>query len=325
MSDRDPALGVPDGRVHETPETRRDRLRACLGGPWPEPSALRAERTERRRGDGYHLERLRYEAEPGDWVSAWLLIPESATPSAPAAAVAVWHQHAGVYEIGKSEPAGLAGDPRQHVGAALAREGYVAFCPDALGFEERQDPEGRLAADAYERYLFLKYVVAGKSLAWKNILDMRRAVDVLAERPEVDQERLGCFGHSMGATHAWLVGPHEPRLKALAANACLPTYAAIDREKILHCFSNFVPGWGRLGDTPDIAALIAPRPFLLGLGEDDAGSPIEFARAGVARIRAAYAARGASDRFSSFIQPNVGHELTEAMWTRTREFFARHL
>ena len=45
------------------------------------------------------------------------------------------------------------------------------------GFGERQ--VGKQKGGSLERFLFLKYVVAGKCLAWKNILDMRRAVDYL--------------------------------------------------------------------------------------------------------------------------------------------------
>ena len=116
----------------------------------------------------------------------------------------------------------------------------------------------KLKGGAFERFEFLRFVVAGKSMAWKNILDMRRAVDYLASRPEVDTKRLGCYGHSMGSTHTWMVGPWEPRLKCLIGNCCLPTYAAIHRTKLLHCFPNFVPGWEQFGDTPDIAGLIAP-------------------------------------------------------------------
>ena len=87
-------------------------------------------------------------------------------------------------------------------------------------------------------------------MAWKNILDMRRAVDYLVSRPEVKTERIGCYGHSMGSTHTWLVGPWEPRLRALVGNCCLPTYAGIHRTKLLHCFPNFIPGVYEHGDSP---------------------------------------------------------------------------
>jgi dienelactone hydrolase len=147
----------------------------------------------------------------------------------------------------------------------------VVLCPDALCFEERRHP--RLENRAFEEFSFLRYVVNGKCLAWKNILDIRRAVDYLCSRSEVDAERIGCYGHSMGATFTWLVGPWEPRIKCLAANACLPTYAAIYRHYMLHCYTNFIPGFYQYGDTPDIVALIAPRPLHLSFGETDPMSP----------------------------------------------------
>jgi dienelactone hydrolase len=303
----------------------RARLVECLGGPWPEPAPLRPVLRDTQQRPGYRIESLTYEVEPGDAVPALLLIPDGVSASSPAPAVAVWHQHNGEWHLGKSEPAGLAGNPMHHTGVALAREGYVVLCPDALCFEERRDPEGKLRDGNFERFEFLRYVVQGQCMAWKNILDMRRAVDYLQSRPEVMGDRLGCYGHSMGSTHCWLVGPHEPRLKAIVGNCCLPTYSAIHDEKLLHCFPNFVPGWMQYGDTPEMAALIAPRALHLNLGEKDSGSPIEHARAGIERIAAAYAAQAAADRFSYFIEPDTGHVLSESMWDRTRAFFARHL
>lgn len=308
-----------------TPEQLRAQLVDCLGGPWPDPCPLRPQLREIVHKDGYRIESLSYEVEPGDRVPAMLLIPDHVSEQKPAAAIAVWHQHAGQYHLGKSEPAGLAGAAMHHTGVALVKEGYVVLCPDALCFEERQDPDGQLERGNYERFEFLRYVVDGKCMAWKNILDMRRAVDFLAQRPEVDAERLGCYGHSMGSTHTWLVGPHEPRLRALVGNCCLPTYAAIHDTKILHCFPNFVPGWQPFGDTPAMAGLIAPRALHLNLGETDRGSPIAHAKAGVTQIRQAYAAAGAADRFSAFIEPQTGHVLSPKMWDETRSFFAKHL
>lgn len=210
-----------------------------------------------------------------------------------------------------------------HTGAALAKSGYVVLCPDALCFEERQSPH--LKNGDFERFEFLRYVVSGKCMAWKNILDMRRAVDLLTSRPEVRADRIGCYGHSMGSTHAWLVGPWEERLKVVVGNCCLPTYAAIHGKHLLHCFPNFIPGLFSHGDTPDIAALIAPRALHLNLGELDDGSPIEEARAGIKTIARAYEAIHAEDKFTWFIEPKVGHVLSEAMWHKVLEVFDRHL
>lgn len=301
----------------------REKLLAGLGGAWPNSGDLKPRALKVEQKDGYRIEHLTYEAEPGDAIPALLLVPDGVTAAAPAPAVAVWHQHNGEWHLGKSEPAGLAGNPMHHTGVALAKEGYIVLCPDALCFEQRQ--HDKLKGGNYERFEFLRYVVAGKCMAWKNILDMRRAIDYLVTRPDVIADRLGCYGHSMGSTFTWLVGPWEPRLRCLVGNCCLPTYAAIHRTHILHCFPNFIPGILPYGDTPDIAALIAPRALLLNFGETDDGSPIEEVRQGVRTIAHAYESVHAQDKFDHFIEPGVGHVLSEAMWARTRDWFARHL
>lgn len=301
----------------------RDRLLQGLGGAWPKPCPLNVQLRETIARPGYRIESLYFDAEPSDAIPAMLLIPDGVTAENPAPAIAVWHQHAGQYHLGKSEPAGLAGNPMHHTGAALAREGYVVLCPDALCFEERRDQQ--LKDGNYERFEFLRYVVAGKCLAWKNILDMQRAVDLLVSRPEVISEKLGCYGHSMGSTHTWLVGPWEERLKCLVGNCCLPTYHGIHREHMLHCFPNFVPGIHAYGDTPDIAALIAPRALHLNFGALDNGSPIDEVRKGVKIIADAYAGMHAESHFSHYIEEGSGHVLSDKMWKRTRSWFARHL
>src|SRR5207248_5636034 len=138
-----------------------------------------------------------YLVEPEERIAAYVLVPDGVTKSRPAPGVCIWHQHNGAYDVGKAEPAGLQLGPMHHTGVALAREGYVVLCPDAAGFGERNQ-RGKLNGRNLEHYLFGMYVVDGKCLAWKNILDMRRAVDLIASRPEVDAGRLGCYGHSMG-------------------------------------------------------------------------------------------------------------------------------
>jgi dienelactone hydrolase len=303
----------------------RDRLLQCLGGDWPEPSPLNVRETRSVAKDRYTIRSVYYDAEPDDPIPALLLLPDGVSASKPAPAIAVWHQHNGEWHLGKSEPAGLAGNPMHHTGAALAKEGYVVLCPDALCFEERRDPTGKLRDGNFERFEFLRYAVTGKCMAWKNIFDMRRAVDFLVSLPEVQQDRIGCYGHSMGSTHTWLVGPWESRLKCLVGNCCLPTYKGIHREHLLHCFPNFIPGIFAHGDTPDIAALIAPRALHLNFGELDAGSPIDDVRAGVRTIADAYASMHAEEKFSYFVEEGVGHVLSEEMWRRTKEWFATHL
>lgn len=307
------------------PAEFQQKLLAGLGGEWPAPPDLNVKHRDTIQKDGYRIESLTYEAEPGDSIPSMLLIPDMVSPAHPAPAVAVWHQHAGQYHLGKSEPTGLAGNPMHHTGAALAKEGFVVLCPDALCFEERQDPTGKLKDGRYERFEFLQYIVAGNCMAWKNILDMKRAIDLLQSRAEVIDEKIGCYGHSMGSTHTWLVGPWESRIKCLVGNCCLPTYKGIHREHMLHCFPNFIPGIYEYGDTPDIAALIAPRPLHLNFGELDGGSPIDEVRRGVKIIANNYAAMNAETNFTYYIEEGSGHVLSPTMWEKTLSQFQRHL
>ncbi|MBT3374331.1 MAG: hypothetical protein HN742_23085 [Lentisphaerae bacterium] len=304
----------------------RERLLKSLGGPWPTPCELELETAAAPiQKDGYRLETVTYNVEPDERVASYVLVPDEVTVDQPAPGIAVWHQHAGQWHLGKSEPAGIEGDPMHHTGVALAQEGYVVICPDALCFEDRRRATEKLDGRGYERFEFLRYVVNGKCLAWKHILDMRRAIDCLVSRPDVRGNQVGCYGHSMGSTHTWLVGPWDERICCLVANCCLPTYEAIHREHMLHCFANFIPGLADFGDTPDVAALIAPRALHMNFGENDGGSPIDDVRRGVEAIAGQYAAMGVPGQFSSYIEEGSGHVLSPEMWRRTKEWFAQHL
>ena len=122
------AVSTASGFAREESETGtvvptdfREALLECLGGPWPEPGELnpRVQRSEQR--DGYRLEWISYEVEPDDRVPAVLLIPDDVTAQSPAPGITIWHQHAGQWHLGKSEPAGLDGRPKRQPRCLWAR------------------------------------------------------------------------------------------------------------------------------------------------------------------------------------------------------------
>ena len=304
-------------------DATRNHLLDCLGGPWPESVPLELTTDDDVQEDGYRRMRVSYAVATGERIPAYVLVPDGVDAAHPAPGVIVWHQHNGEWHWGKSEPAGLAGNSEHHTGVALVREGYVVLCADALCFEERRDD--RLEGRRYEEFEALRHLTQGTSLAWKNILDARTGVSALASLPQVDADRLGAYGHSMGSTIGWLTGPWEPRLKVIVGNCCLPTYAAIQEHHLTHSHTNFVPGWQRHGDTPDIAALTAPTPLHLNFGEDDTDNPADAVRAGIELIARAYARQGVAERFTSFVEPGVGHRLTESMWAHARTALGTYL
>lgn len=56
------------------------------------------------------------------------------------------------------------------------------------------------------------------------IIDLRRAVDVLVARPDVDPERIGFIGHSYGATQGGTLSGVEHRIKAYVLVASYPRF-----------------------------------------------------------------------------------------------------
>ena len=79
-----------------------------------------------------------YDVEAGERVSAWLLMPQGTAPPDGWPAVLAIHQHDNHYDLGKAEPAGLAGNAMYAYGKELCQRGYVVLCPDLLCFEDRR-------------------------------------------------------------------------------------------------------------------------------------------------------------------------------------------
>ncbi len=57
----------------------------------------------------------------------------------------------------------------------------------------------------------------------QEIIDLRRAIDVLTSRPEVDPERIGFIGHSYGAHVGGVLSGVEPRIMAYVFMAGVPS------------------------------------------------------------------------------------------------------
>jgi len=63
---------------------------------------------------------------------------------------------------------------------------------------------------------------------WAQARDYRYALGWLAERPEVDAERIGLWGSSYSGGHVITVGACDRRVKAVAANVPLTGYPGVD-------------------------------------------------------------------------------------------------
>lgn len=232
---------------------------------------------------GFVREKVGYMVEPGQRISAYLFLPEG---DGPRPAILCIHQHNREFHLGKSEPAGLSGNPEQFYALELARRGYVTLAPDAIGFEERQHPT--LRGGDYERFEATRRLTEGSCLQAKMLWDLQRALDYLITRREVNQRRIGCFGHSLGGQEALFLSALDRRVSVGVSSCGFSSYRAIFAATILHNFAAYVPGLLRYGDLDRVLALVAPRPFLMLAGSDDPLFPLEGVQATIRGARRAY-------------------------------------
>ena len=91
----------------------------------------------------------------------------------------------------------------------LARAGYCVLAIDQYGFGERfvtgKAPNFRGNMGPYEL----------RDLARQHVVDVRRALDYVSSRTEVDTTRIGLMGESMGGFNACLTAGLEERLTAV--------------------------------------------------------------------------------------------------------------
>ena len=285
-----------------------DRFRQTLVrllGRAPARSALHPKILERVALSGFVREKASYMVEPGQRVSAYLFLPagEGRHP-----AVLCIHQHNREYHLGKSEPAGLSGNPEQFYALELAKRGYVTLAPDTLCFEERQHPILR-GADS-ERFEATRRLTEGSCLQAKMLWDLQRALDYLLTRREVDRRRIGCLGHSLGGQETLFLSAVDRRIAVGVSNCGFSSYQAIFDAAILHNFAAYVPGLLRYGDLDRVLGLVAPRPFLVLAGSSDPLFPLEGVQASVRGARKAYG-RG-KDRLRLDIFP-ASHSFPQPM------------
>ncbi|HLH14489.1 MAG TPA: hypothetical protein VKV16_06835, partial [Solirubrobacteraceae bacterium] len=215
-----------------------------------------------RRLDGYREMRVRY-AGIEEEVPAFLLVPDGAGPFP---AVLVHHQHNSEWHLGKSEVAGLRGDPLQAFGPALARAGLIVLAPDAVGFEDRRYTGIGIdrREDDWLQYLneMAYRLVSGRLLVTTLLGDAACGLSALLADERVDG-RLGAVGHSYGGHAIILLAALDERVRFVCASssACSYRRRMLDRTGIE--FSQAIPGILELADIDGLLGLIAPRPLLL--------------------------------------------------------------
>jgi dienelactone hydrolase len=238
----------------------RSRLAELLGFAVPSVSDLLV-RAERER-DGYVEQLISYTGHEGE-VPALLLVPEQPC----GAGVLALHQHNSQWHLGKSEVAGLAGEPLQAFGPALARAGIMVLAPDALGFEDRRHsgPGIDERGDDWLQYFneMAYRLVSGRLLITTVLGDAAGGLSVLINDERVERSRVGVLGHSYGGNVTLMLAALDERVRFACASGSAGSYRQrmLDRTGIE--FAHVIPGILELTDVGGLVELIAPRPLLM--------------------------------------------------------------
>lgn len=289
----------------------RNRLREIIGLVEP-PAAFRSATVEAR--DGHVVEHLRLQLGDTE-VRGILTRPVTSDGRRPA--ILYGHSHGGRYDIGASELLGGREYLLDPLGPVFARAGYVTLCIDMPVFGERATVSEGYAAKALLWY--------GKSLFGQMLCDHAAALTYLASRPDVDSERIGAFGISMGCTLSYWLAAMDERIRAVAHLCCfadLRTMIALGAHDG-HGIYLTVPGLLNEADAGAIGALVAPRPQLVCIGEADSLTPPAAVARAWGETQAAYA--DVPDSLQLVSEPGVGHEETPRMREAMLGFFGKHL
>ncbi|HYM09283.1 MAG TPA: acetylxylan esterase [Bryobacterales bacterium] len=210
--------------------------------------------------DGYRIDKLTYESEPGILVPALLYVPEGAAGARPAI----------LYVNSRGKSAGAA-DLEE-----WAKAGFVALAIDARGWGETRFSTDELGSD-FPRFFgdykdAMTALLVGRTLVGMRAEDVSRGLDVLEAQQGVDRERIYGFGKGAGAIVLLHTAAFDRRLKKLALEEMLVSYESVVDHKIHRdVFESVIRGVLKSYDLPDLVAAVAPRPVSIVNAVDPVG------------------------------------------------------
>ena len=317
--------------------------------------------TSRTTYDGLDIEFLTWQLPMGPKTEAVFLKPTGAVGPLPA--ILALHDHGGnkfrgwrkiVRTDSTPWPMQVTHQDRYYGGAAwaneIAKRGYAVLVHDTFPFASRRvmvkdvpeqireggvdptSPDDLEGIDKYNKFAAAHEHVMEKSLlsagtTWPGVylVEDQRALDVLASRPEVDPNRIGCAGLSGGGMRTVFLGGMDPRIKVAIAVGFTPTWRDLLLNKsFTHTWMAYVPLLPKDLDFPEILALRAPAPtMILNSRQDQLYTLPEMQRAD-AMIADTFKRAHASDHYKSMFYEG-GHKFDLPMQGDAFAWFDRFL
>jgi len=258
-------------------------------------------------GEGYHIEKLYYESLPGLYVPANLYIPDNIKEPAPAV----------IYLCGHSftQKVHYQAHP-----AKFAKMGFVCLIVETIQYGEVRGQHHGCYARGWFNWYSRGYTPAGVEV-WNAI----RGLDLLSERPEVDDQKIGATGISGGGAISWFLAAADTRIKAVAPVCGASTLDAQISTITIdgHCDCMMPVNTCRI-DFQNIGALIAPRPLLIGQADRDGLNRVESVRQIYGDLKKIYKLHGSPENLE-YVETPGGHSYHKISREKIFSFFAKNL
>lgn len=302
----DTHFALPRFTTVEAWEKRKARLRAQITfavglNPMPAKTALHPQVFGRIDTKDCSIEKVLIETLPGYYLGGNLYRPLHATGKHPA----VLNPH-GHWTYGRLENQPLYSGPG--LGANLARQGYVVFAWDMVGYNDTPQTGHAFGGPKEELWSFGPLALQ----SWNSI----RALDFVASLDDVDAARIAMTGASGGATQTLLLAAMDDRVSYFAP---VNMISAIMQGGDI-CEN--APGL-RLGtNNVEIAAMIAPKPLLMvsATGDWTRNTPTEEYPA----IRKLYELYGRPENIET-VHLDAPHNFNKANREAIYRFFGKHI
>jgi dienelactone hydrolase len=246
-----------------------------------------------------------------EWIRAYLFLPKESRKE-PQPAMLCLHQ---TVPIGKQEPSGLGGSENLHYALELAKRGYVAIAPDYPSFGEY----------AFDFASQPQWISGSMKAIWNNM----RCVDLLQQLPQVDGQRIGCIGHSLGGHNTIFTSFFDERISVAVTSCGFTRFHKYYRGNLKGWTSDrYMPRIAqdyqndpdRLPfDFPELIAGLAPRAFFTSSPIRDDNFDVEGVRETISEATRIYRLYGAQERLRA-IYPDSAHDFPVAARREAYQF-----
>ncbi len=281
-------------------------------GKLPDKSGLPAPEiqiTDSLKEKNYTRLTINIKVEENESVSAFLYVPLQNGKKERLPAMLALH---GTGPLGKKYVDGQGNNPNRAYAKELAERGYVVIAPDypSMGDQLNYD----FGKDRYE------------SGTMKGIFNHMRCIDLLEIREDVDPDRIGVIGHSLGGHNAMFVGAFDKRLKVIVSSCGWTPFESYDiGEEASKRFGGRLGAWAQDRYMPllrdkykldgmkfpfdfnEVIAAIAPRAFFSNSPLNDSNFDVNGVRKGISEASEVYRFLKAEDKLQ-VRYPEAGHD-----------------